>query len=475
MIKTYILKFLFVQWLICAISLTMASNPSNQNDVFTSINRFITIQSEDRRIYMHHCRRVMDVVLASLEKSSDLFKKMSKGIEFSGSYRDNLKVSKPDEYDINLKMKLPLKSTGVIVAAAPNKPGYVRINIKDLLKAMQTSSGLQEAEKELAKLTDDAGNLLQNKWLSWFEGKLFICKDEIEMNLNTEYILRYTKSGPAHTINVTSRKDLSKFSIDFVIGITFDLANETWRATRQIPISSKHEDNYWISIPKPNKDIPGENNPFWIASYPAQENRIIHDKNRLKDAIRFIKKLRDHQNLQNLKSFYIKNVVMLEVDKRVSSYWNNPIATVVKDMLTAVRDCLDAGKIPSYWNSGNNLIGGFSERQNKDIAAKLSSILVIWTTSMDRERIMKTILTDAEIEELNFNIRGMANLCLARSNTAQQGRLTYDSDDDYSTPYLETTNSETNTYRNAAIIAGVTGAIAAGLYLFTRPSNNRNN
>uniref|UniRef100_A0A1B0CIL0 Uncharacterized protein n=1 Tax=Lutzomyia longipalpis TaxID=7200 RepID=A0A1B0CIL0_LUTLO len=374
----------------------------NQNDVFASINNFITLKSKDRANYMHHCRRVMSVVLNSLGNSSDLFKKMSNGFEFSGSYRDNLKISLPDEYDINLKMKLPFGEDKVKVSSVHDKPGYVKINVKDLLEDMKTATGMQEAYKELSKLCDTSGYLLQNLWLNWFESKLSKCFGDIQTILRDEYYLYISKSGPAKTIIVSSVRDGSKFSIDFVIGIVFGLTK--WMATRRIPNSLKNEDHYWMAIPKPNKtDTPGQNNPTWIASYPAQEHNIIHNSNRLKDSIRFIKKLRDRRQIQNLKSFYIKNVVMLEVDKRSSNYWNSPLADVLKDMLRAIIEHVEKGIIPSYWNNQNNLIGSFSSEQKRDMADKLKNIERIWTTSLDKEKIMRTILTDEEIRQLETN------------------------------------------------------------------------
>ncbi|XP_059617451.1 cyclic GMP-AMP synthase-like receptor [Phlebotomus argentipes] len=369
-----------------------------------AINQFITLDSKDREEYMKHCNVVRQSIDTELKNNSDLYKKISNGFEYAGSYRDNLKVSKPNEYDLIMKMKLPLSPDKVIVK--PDKAGYLTINVKNLLEEMAKIPTMTEAHKELAKMTDKFGYLLQNKWLAWLESKIHNSVTSVKQLLASEYTLKHEKHGPAQTLNVTSKRDSHiSFSIDFVFGITFDLSK--WIATRKPPKLAKEEDKFYMAIPKPNKLNPGEENRLWIASYPAQDNVIIHNKNRLKDAIRFIKKIRDTQVLPNLKSYYIKTVVMLETDKRPDSYWNSSFDIVLKDMLNATIQRFEEKKIPSYWNKNFNIIEGLNDGQRQAIISKLKKVKRTWDTVVVKEKIMETILSPHEVEILSTTI----NVC----------------------------------------------------------------
>ncbi|XP_055715105.1 cyclic GMP-AMP synthase-like receptor isoform X2 [Phlebotomus papatasi] len=375
------------------------SSLTDFNTMFHDLNRFITLQSgklSDRKKYMGHFTIIMNAICNDLKERSELFKRMYHGIDYSGSYRDNLKVGKPNEYDINIKMKF-VKPDKVIVGSA--KPGYLKINITELLEEMKMLTGYDRAVKELTKLINSEGLLLQNKWMAWSEGIITSTFAKVKQDLSAEYNMSHSKQGPAHTIKVASITDYTvTFSIDFVFGIMLDLTK--WIATRPIPESIKTEDNYFTAIPKPNKTLIGQPNPLWIASYPAQDHNIMHDKNRLKDSIRFLKKIRDTQGIENLKSFYIKTVVMLETDKRPSLYWQNPIRTVLIDMLTAVINRLENGNIPSYWNKNFNIIGGFSQDQKNDMVRKLKKVKGVWENSLDKQTIISTILPLSETQIL---------------------------------------------------------------------------
>lgn len=258
------------------------------NTVFNKLNQFITLRSgqlSDREKYMIHLTIIMQAICNDLKERSELFERMYCGIDYSGSYRDNLKVGKPNEYDLNIKMKF-VKPDKVIVRSA--KPGYFEIDVRKLLNEMKTLTGYCKAEKELTKLTNSEGLLLQNKWLAWSEGIFTLTFTKVKQDLSAEYHMSHSKQGPAHTIKVKSITDYGiTFSIDFVFGIMLDLTK--WIATREIPKSSKSEDDYFTAIPKPNKSLAGQPNPLWIASYPAQDHNIMRDKNRLKDSIRFLK------------------------------------------------------------------------------------------------------------------------------------------------------------------------------------------
>lgn len=62
-------------------------------------------------------------------ESDVLFKKMYKKLYFGGSYYDNLKVGKPEEYDLDLVLSLPKETKPILVC---NKlAGYVSMHLAD--------------------------------------------------------------------------------------------------------------------------------------------------------------------------------------------------------------------------------------------------------------------------------------------------------------------------------------------------------
>ncbi|GAB0099708.1 hypothetical protein DMENIID0001_155950 [Sergentomyia squamirostris] len=375
---------------------------SNLNEILKPINEFITLRSKERAEYMQHFVKVMKVVIDEVKKTSPLLNKMCKGFEFAGSYRDGLKVNKPDEYDLNIKLKLPLDVDDRVTIDGNSKPGFVRINIEKLLEVLPKFSGYNEVAKELGKLTNNEGYLLQNEVLSWFESVLTRSWSKIKSSLSS-YTLSVRKQGPAQTIQVIFGPNPSvSFSVDFVVGIVFD-SSIRWIATRDQPWEFIPEERYWIAIPKPMKSQENgsrSGNAFWITSYPAQESKLIHNKNRLKEATRFLKKIRDRRSLKLLKSYHIKTVIMLEIQGKADSYWNSPLGTVLRDMLNAVIKRFDQQCIPSYWNERFNMLEGWSPDQMAEVSKQLKAVKKTWDDFYDRDLVIKTILTDDEIKDM---------------------------------------------------------------------------
>lgn len=67
-----------------------------------------------------------------MKDADTLFKSMFERIFHGGSYYDGLKVSKPEEYDLDLVMNLPLVIEPVVEVS--NKHGFVYVKIEQYLK-----------------------------------------------------------------------------------------------------------------------------------------------------------------------------------------------------------------------------------------------------------------------------------------------------------------------------------------------------
>lgn len=62
-----------------------------------------------------------------MKAENETFKNLFEGIFYGGSYYDGLKVEKPEEFDIDLKMVLPKLVEAELELA--NVPGFVRVKM----------------------------------------------------------------------------------------------------------------------------------------------------------------------------------------------------------------------------------------------------------------------------------------------------------------------------------------------------------
>ena len=79
------------------------------------LNKFITLPNADRSIYATTYNEVLELVILEMKNVDHLFNALNKGCILAGSYLDNLKISKPDEFDVNIRLKLPMHHSEIIV------------------------------------------------------------------------------------------------------------------------------------------------------------------------------------------------------------------------------------------------------------------------------------------------------------------------------------------------------------------------
>lgn len=78
-------------------------------DTFQKLNPFITCK--DRELYIRHYNVVLNYFLTQMKNNDALFKSISNGHELGGSYADQLKVSKPNEFDTVIRLRLMKNTT----------------------------------------------------------------------------------------------------------------------------------------------------------------------------------------------------------------------------------------------------------------------------------------------------------------------------------------------------------------------------
>lgn len=323
------------------------------------INKYITLPKSDRCQFSKYFERIRYKIISTMKSKSEVFNQIANGSILAGSTADNLKIGKPNEFDLILQMKLPHKDL-ISVKCDPKIPGNVTINLSDMLKKLETEKQNRLLYLQLKKLCTEDNYLLQDKWHSWMESIMVQTIGELGLTFtidNYTFVTKFKKCGPALTFAVNVNDNF--FSIDFVPSLVFDKTK--WIAKRPYPNNSYSVTN-WLAVPKPIKNGKGSN-ISWQGSYTATEDNFINNKYNLKNTLRMIKKIRDKNNIENLKSYFIKTVYLWETTKTSENFWNQSVETVLMHMLERVVECLQKGEIKFFWHDNFNMLSKFSNQQ----------------------------------------------------------------------------------------------------------------
>lgn len=286
------------------------------------------------------------------------------------------------------------------------RPGFVKINVRDGIKLKWSTI----EEKNYKSLIDKDGYLLQDKVLSWLRTLIY----SVVKNSNNvfrigknEYTVEQSSNGPAVTLDITITKcehgASGNFSIDFVGALAFDF-KEIWFADFPPKILTSKN---WNAIAKPSKTVPSQN-PEWTCSYADIEREYLRDTNTLKQLIRIFKKIRDNQNLTNLKSYYIK-VVFLHQRLRMmenNGYWKQSLGILFAEMFEILLTTLKNGKLVSFWHKEYDMFGEMDQGQKNDLFNKLNKIkqnINKNLTNKKPEYILSVILTEKELAKLKVS------------------------------------------------------------------------
>lgn len=323
-------------------------------NVYHSISKAINIDS-DREEYTKLYDFVRQAVINGL-KENEIFKVLFADLSLCGSYADNLKVSKPDEFDLVVRLEFPYHSD-VFLEEDPVNGGNVWLDLTNVIHRIDTEQTRRTALfKFLKTITNENNFLLLDKFQNWFEGILTRYLNTISNKLIYEdelVLLRYIKQGPAHTIRV--RSSIGNISIDFVPGFRF---NESQSISPMSHLIDSRDS--WEAIPKPT--VGKSSNPSFQTSYTESERRLLSGRNQFKNALRMMKKFRDmHPSMVNLKSYFIKTLFLL--NNHSPEHWNNSNTVIMDEMFEALEIALKNRSIPFFWDRRVNLLKNLSTNQ----------------------------------------------------------------------------------------------------------------
>ncbi|XP_075970998.1 cyclic GMP-AMP synthase-like receptor [Anticarsia gemmatalis] len=413
---------------------------TNLNSLLSDIHvRFIRLKEFD----IHY--KVFDAVFHDLHskmKQVDLYyKKHSSTVQFAGSHFDNLRIKKPDEFDMDIVIGLPLNIRPNLLNPADSDivleakaPGFVQLRMgTQFLKLPMRDNEEWLNNRAAYDWKDDCNYLLRSKFIQWFESVVNRALDLYTVRNNNrpvikvggvDYTIDVSKSGPAMTLLIHSRSTGFKMDVDLVPALKFPESRWPISNTyREIP--SKCKKDYWMVVPKPNKDSPIQQDQMrsWRIALHNQERELMYNSYNLRQTIRLIKKLRDSLGMNKIASYYIKTLFFWEIiDIDSEQYWQNNPAVLFKHMVGKFHQALVRGEIPYFWNRRNNLIGGVPKHILNQYADKILPLIQILQDPSKYKLVAKFLLTPAEFADYNARFLHIYAEELARRKKAKSDK-----------------------------------------------------
>ncbi|XP_017044909.2 cyclic GMP-AMP synthase [Drosophila ficusphila] len=291
-------------------------------------------------------------------------------VKFTGSSGDQLKVAKPNEFDLVFKLQIPYYES-IVVTRDSNNPGNVFLNMTRVLELLRDDP--REDHRSLRKLLQtqlvDAKNfLVVGKLCSWLQSLFRKALNRMEDRLEVDGMvshLKYKTCGPAHTIYVDGELT---YSVDFVPAILLRAEQNVLgaKSLRYFELASL---SHWEAIPKPLKTHTPTSSISFRSSFYAAEKAMLRGKHEnCRDAIKLMKKFRDVKtNLSNLKSYYIKTLFLWKISNVPETYWQQPLTDILPDMFDDLTECLRQGILPFFWDPELNMLDVLTSDQVKEM------------------------------------------------------------------------------------------------------------
>ncbi|XP_045493516.1 uncharacterized protein LOC123692772 [Colias croceus] len=378
---------------------------------------FIALKDKDLKKSQEVFKSVFEQVKQKMGEQCNYFNKYATQVLYAGSVYDGIKVSKLDEFDMDIVIRLPINyddgDEGIIIEN--DQPGFVKLKICKAFDNLDKQKEWDTCHKVTRDWRDDNKYFLQNKFRQWMHSivqkALNTMNGEVTVN-GVKYLMTYKASGPAYTLNIKNSdgEEYFKLDVDLVPVIRFMLPR--WpKGYRQINGSQIKE---WLVVPKPNKAIQDDKvkNRCWRLSFQDYEREMMKDLKQLKLTIRLVKKLRDALGMKAIASYYIKTLFLWKIQKvNDKTYWQSRVSVIFRDMIEEFYNAINKKNIPYFWNNNNNLIEGLKPTLQKLYAEQLKDVLNSIDAN-DVEKVTYSLLTPDEIKifkSSDFYIKHLGN------------------------------------------------------------------
>ncbi|CAK1602569.1 unnamed protein product [Parnassius mnemosyne] len=386
----------------------------NLNAVLADIYcRYIALKKEDCALHYGVFTEVFLKLHDTMKKVDSYYGRYSSAVKFAGSHFDGLRINKPDEYDMDIVIRVPVSinhnswTPGASdITIEPKHPGFVQLRAGVQYQRIPFRDGEDCVINRTAYEWLDAKNyILRSKFTNWFKSVVTKALNQLprycglpSMCVNgTVHTIRTTESGPAFTLVIEGPRGF-RLDVDLVPALKFPESRWPVEGYRSIPPGCSVD--YWMVVPKPNKnghDCYDESRSWRIALH-EQERKLMHNSYNMHLTIKLLKKLRDSRGMNKIASYYIKTLFLWEiVELNDPSFWKrNDLATLLKHMLNKFHIALIEGKISYFWNRRCNLIGHLSRQLLDKYSDIVGSLLRALDDRQGHVTAAKYLLSDVE-------------------------------------------------------------------------------
>ncbi|XP_061937118.1 cyclic GMP-AMP synthase-like receptor isoform X2 [Apis cerana] len=348
----------------------LKKNLSNDT-IFNAINKmFISLEDNDIHKTNEALLPMIQTIINLMKSKDSLFKEAYQEIIFLGSFYKGTKIEKPNEFDLNIILKLPLNNKEINFYS--ERPAFVKIKIDE--SSINDSSKyklLPDKGKKSYKNIIKDGYLNPNKFRQWIQGILFKAlndfpkvKNEYELTVDQlKAKIKIKQSGPACTLIINIPHIIENICIDLVPALAFHIKYIN-KFISKFDKLENCKNEIWFAIPSPLTDNDSNNNNFyWRLSFSYQEKEILSRYGRIKPVIRQMKMLQE--------LYYACNKHTLEC----------------------------------YWDKKYNLFSKISKIEMQNISCRLKNIInTIEKYSSDQFILASFILNSKELELLKERI-----------------------------------------------------------------------
>lgn len=368
-----------------------------------------------------------------MREEDKIFRKIFNGFYFGGSFYHNLKVKKPDEFDIDILFVLPkcetcrVKNCRCISIRSSHNPEY-------LIFTMEENCCTAVYRKFCRN-----GYMQTNLIYNWMKSLVYKALNRLKAeraiySFLEDYVFRdkeimfYTECAPALKICVEG-----KFGMVYIdIAAAFKLNQMYWPGPDEGYRQNSTSKKYFSIVPMSPQGMTN----YWRPSFQAQEKEIIAKKERLKPALRLLKMMRNNLN-HKISSYMLKTLILEEANKY--EWKDESLSDTFMILLEKYIDCLHQKRISYFWVRETNLLEGLKFdtllNHHNEIKKLYKKIQREYTTN---PTVVAEVILKKGSEEYNKFIeirnhpKGLRTLC---SNLSLLG--IYDNDDDSSSYNLE--------------------------------------
>ncbi|KAI9586478.1 uncharacterized protein LOC119633926 [Glossina fuscipes] len=354
---------------------------STQLDIhLRKIDNKVSIDDNDRKPYTDVYNSIRDFLLNRMSEADPVFKRLYKGYNLFGSYMHNVRLEKPSEFDVLLTLRMPYGEK-MRIRQDNDRPGFIQLEFNDLLNELNNDHSLRYVHSQLVKLTRDSARKLldRGKLGDWVASIIEKVMPRSLTSYGRSLDITYSKRSVAHTLYAKDCKDTDfSISIDFVV--TVEIENIEWLKTY-----SSYLDDYssylklWYAVPKHFKSENKSLSDFsFLLVNPKAEHDHLFNKQNLKVVFRLLKSLRDHFELDRLKSVFFTSMFLWKVKEMKENnrgrYWERSVGELFPEILNEFTTYFRKRELKYFWSPSHNLMGILRPKELEEYSGKLEKV-----------------------------------------------------------------------------------------------------